>query len=352
MSLSVERLETAVKMFAGQRMYCVKAGVLTYVAILDGLIDDLRAGGPTQQTLAHWDGTDNSAYPLRVLGALHRLALDGKAPELAALFPTTGGTANPDKAWAAAAKVLDAHLDYVIAYCTRPPQTNEVGRSAVLLGGFLTIAKQFSQPLRLLELGASAGLNLMWDQYRINAGIFGWGSPSARLELKTAWEGAPPPLDAPISVVSRAACDQDPIRIAHPEDRSRLESFIWPDQVHRMERLRTACQVALDTPFRFEKADAADWLERELRELPRGQTTVVYHSIFRQYVPIETSARMDAIMNEAGARATIDAPLVWLAMEIADLTMPPSLTLQTWPTCEAQTLATAHHHGEWVKWIA
>jgi hypothetical protein len=203
-----------------------------------------------------------------------------------------------------------------------------------------------------LELGASAGLNLMWDQYRINAGTFAWGNPSARFGLKTVWEGPPPPLDAPISVVSRAACDQDPIRISDADDRARLESYIWPDQVHRMERLRAACQVALDTPFRFEKADAADWLEREVRELPRGQTTVVYHSIFRQYVHPEASARMDAIMNDACARATPDAPLAWLAMEIADLTKPPNLTLQTWPNGEAQTLATAHHHGEWVKWIA
>jgi hypothetical protein len=352
MSLYAENIERAANMFAGQRMYCVKAAVHTYVAILDGLIDDLRAGGPTKKVLVHWDGTDNSAYPLRVLGALHRLALDGKAPELAALFPTTGGIASPHEARSAAVRLLDEHLGFVIDYCTRPPQTNEVGRSAVLLGGFLTIAKQFGQPLRLLELGASAGLNLMWDQYRINAGTFTWGNRSARLGLKTVWEGPPPPLDAPISVVSRAACDQDPIRISDADDRARLESYIWPDQVHRMERLRAACQVALDTPFRFEKADAADWLESEVRELPRGQTTVVYHSIFRQYVHPEASARMDAIMNDACARATPDAPLAWLAMEIADLTKPPNLTLQTWPNGEAQTLATAHHHGEWVKWIA
>jgi len=348
-ALSAEVVERAVAMFAGQRAYCAKAGVQTYVAILDGMIADLRGGGPTQHTLAHWDGTNNSAYPLRVLGALHRLALDGKAPELAALLPTTGGVANPDKAWAEASKILSEHLEYVTAYCTRPPQTNEAGRSAVLLGGFLTIAAQFRRPLRLLELGASAGLNLMWDKYRVNAGAFSWGDPSS-LHLQTVWDGPAPPLDAPISVVSRAGCDQDPINIAHADDRARLESYIWPDQVHRMERLRAACKVAMQTPFRLDKADAADWLARELLTLAAGQTSVVYHSIFRQYVPIDISARLQTIMDEAGTRATTDAPLAWLAMEITDLTKPPNLTLQTWPNGRAGTLATAHHHGEWVNW--
>jgi hypothetical protein len=350
MVLSVGDIEGAARMFAGQRAYCAKAGAETYVAILDGMIADLRAGGPTRRTLAHWDGTDASAYPLRILGALHRLALDGKAPALAALFPTAGGMAAPDRVWGVAAQVLAEHVDEVTASCTRPPQTNEVGRAAVLLGGFLAVAAQVRRPLRLLELGASAGLNLMWDRYRVNAGGFRWGDAAAALELPTAWQGPAPPLSAPVAVASRAACDLDPIDIARPEDRARLESYIWPDQVHRLTRLRAACRIAQAVPFRLDKADAADWLERETRVLPVGEATVVYHSIFRQYVPAGTRARLRAIMDSAGRRATADAPLAWLALEIADLSRPPELTLQLWPGGETRTLATSHHHGEWVQW--
>jgi len=99
MVLSVGDIEGAARMFAGQRAYCAKAGAETYVAILDGMIADLRAGGPTRRTLAHWDGTDASAYPLRILGALHRLALDGKAPALAAPPRPTGSGAWRRRCW-------------------------------------------------------------------------------------------------------------------------------------------------------------------------------------------------------------------------------------------------------------
>lgn len=350
MPLTPDQTESAIKMFAGQRAYCASAGVRTYVTILDGLIDETRSGGPICDVLTRWDGAPESAFSLRVLGALHRLALDGKAPALAALFPTAGGTAAPDAVWPVARKVLADHLDYVIGYCARPPQTNEVGRSGVLLGGFLTIAQQFDKPLRLLEIGASAGLNLMWDKYRVVTDAFTWGEPSAALELRPKWDGPVPPLSPKITVASRAACDKNPIDIRTADDRARLESYIWPDQVHRLQRLRMACNTALRTPFRLDRADAADWLAQELRDLPKSETTVVYYSIFRQYVSPTTEAALEAVMAEAGARATADAPLAHLSMEMPNMKSFPVLTLTTWPGGSPKILATAHHHGEWVKW--
>jgi hypothetical protein len=349
-SLPKADIERATRMLSEQLRYNVGAQAPLYAAILHGCIDELRIGGPICDVIQHWDGSDTSAFALRILAALHRLALDGKAPGLAALFPTTGGTPAPELAWPAAKAVLATHTDYIIGYCATPPQTNEVGRSAVLLGGFLAIAHQFPYPLRLLEVGASAGLNLIWDQYRTSTTAFTWGQSA--LTMRPAWEGPAPHLSAPIVIAERAGCDRDPIDIRNRDDRARLESYVWAEQPERMERLRQACALALQTPFRLERAEAGEWLARELRQLPPGQATVVFHSVFRQYLTPESDAQLQAVMDDAAGRATPTAPLAWLTMEIPDTRSFPNLTLTTWPGGAAKILAQSHYHGEWVKWSA
>src|SRR5438034_5449361 len=107
-----------------------------------------------------------SALALRFMGAVHRLVLEGRAPALARHYPSAGGEAGLEGAWAAFRDTLEQHRDTLRALVTSPVQTNEVGRSAALLGGFLLVARETGLPLRLLELGASAGLNLRWDHYR------------------------------------------------------------------------------------------------------------------------------------------------------------------------------------------
>ncbi len=350
MKLSPPEIERAVEMFAAQRRYCASAGAQTYVAILDGCIEDTRSGGPICDILTQWDGNAEGYLSLRILGALHRLVLDGKAPQLAAVFPSAGGTHSPEKAWLAARPAIATHREFILGYCKRPPQTNEVGRSAVLLGGFLEVAKRIGKPLRLLEIGASAGLNLMWDKFKIETEKFTWGDSTAELVLRPKWEGPAPSFDTPITIASRAACDRDPIDIKNRDDSARLESYVWTDQVHRVERLRAACKIARQTPFRLDQADAADWLELELQDLPMGQATVVFHSIFRQYLSPASETHFQAVMEMAGTRATADAPLAWLAMEAPDLRSFPNLTLTIWPRGTPEFLASAHHHGEWVNW--
>jgi hypothetical protein len=346
--LSAKDIERAVRMFAVQRDYAVDAGVPTYVAILNGFIDDVRTGGPISPLLQNWDGTAEAAFSLRILGALHRLALDGRAPALARMFLTTGGRQDAEAVWPIARTTLEEHRDFIIAYTHSPPQTNEVARSAVLWSGFLHIAAQYRLPFRLREVGASAGLNLWWDQYRVDGPTFSWGPHGSPVRLTLNTEG-PVPDAVPIAIVDRAACDASPIDIRKADDRARLESYIWPDQPHRLERLRSACDIARQNPFRLDQADAGDWLERELETLPQGQVTVVYYSIFRQYVSAATEAKLQAVIESASARATRDAPLAVLAFEMQGTTFP-DLVLTTWPTGETRTLASAHYHGEWVKW--
>ena len=115
------------------------------------------------------------------------------------------------------------------AYIDSPPQTNEVVRSAVLLGGFLVIAAATQMPLALYELGASAGLNMLFDRYAYDLGDGRkWGDASSPVKIAAPWSGAAPALDTPLGIASRQAVDllaQVRSRITEPAARDSLDAL-------------------------------------------------------------------------------------------------------------------------------
>ena len=218
----------------------------------------------------------------------------------------------------------------------------------MLLGGFTTLALQITLPFRLLEIGASAGLNTIWDKYRYRLGAMEVGPQQSPVLLATDWQGPLPPLQWP-AIAARAACDQAPIDLSEPEQRLRLRSYIWADQRERLARLEAAIELALAAGVRVEQADAGEWLGRHLAVLPTDAVTVVYHSVMWQYMPAATQQRIGGLLAAAGRRG----PLAWLRFEPATASGPFELRLTTWQNGAAheRLLATAHPHGATVQWI-
>src|SRR2546423_10495676 len=128
------------------------------------------------------------------MAAVHRVVLDESLPELAHYYPSTGGVGDAHATWPVFRQALIDHRDAIRGLVAGGCQTNEVGRSAALLGGFLEVAHRTSLPLRILEIGASAGLNLRWDRYRYESAGGGGGGPGARVEFGHQFE-VPPPVD-------------------------------------------------------------------------------------------------------------------------------------------------------------
>jgi hypothetical protein len=150
-----------------QGRYCGKLGSPFYERLLQHAADDAEAGGPIAAALAGYPREPiASAMALRLMGGLHRLVLEGRAPSLAAHYPSVGGDGDAERAWAALRAYVGEHLEAVRALLDRGVQTNEVGRAAALVCGFLDVAGRARLPLRCLEIGASAGLNLRWDRFR------------------------------------------------------------------------------------------------------------------------------------------------------------------------------------------
>jgi hypothetical protein len=313
--------------------------------------------GPVRDLFAPWADAGaraqmENAVPLRLLGAVHERALSGAAPGLTAAYPHGEAPGDPDQAWALAEALIEADPAPLAAFMAHEPQTNETRRSICLLGGFLAVADETRLPLRLFELGASAGLNQNWDRFRFDLAAAGaWGDARATVRMDAEWRGPPPAIGAPVRVISRAACDRKPVDITQPDARRRLKAYVWADQAERLARLDAAIAEALDQGTQVEAADAADWTAARVAPAS-GAATVLFHSVFWQYLPRDTQGALEAMIAQIGERAAPDAPFAWLRME-----PPPNdisrmeIRLTLWPTGEERLLGTCHPHGAWVAWL-
>ena len=335
--------------FGKQVAWCASLGSPFTATLLSLVRDDIAAAGPFAALLAAWPGDPLAdALALRVAGAFHALVLSGRAPRLAAAYPPSP----PPAAAALRGLLLDAlatHHAPIAAFLASPPQTNEVGRSGVLAGGFLHIAAATGLPLGLLEIGASAGLNTVWDRMRFQFGAEAWGDVDSPVVLAPTWSGAPPPTRAPVQVRRRRACDVAPVDLHDPAQRLRLMAYVWPDQPQRLARLRAAIGLAQAAGVTVDRADAGPWVARHLRPEP-GVATVLYHTIMWQYMPAETQAAVTAALHAAAASATAAAPLAWLRFEPTRPETRPELRLTLWPPGTETLLAAAHPHGAEVQW--
>ncbi|MBK5305838.1 MAG: DUF2332 domain-containing protein [Frankiaceae bacterium] len=340
--------------FRAQAEQCGLHGSPLTAALLYGAADDYDGGGPLRDLLAPLAEDPSGTVPsLRFAGALHRMVLAGRAPALAVHYPSAGGTVGPAGAWPVARRLIEDSGDELAADLQRPVQTNEVGRAAALYGGLLHVTADWHLPIRLLEIGASAGLNLRVDRftYDLGAGVV-LGVPQSAVRLREPWRGTYPP-QAPLDVVTRAGCDPAPLVPTDEADRLTLLSYVWPDQLERIDRLRAALRIAAEQPITVEALPASDFLRRELSTPRPGNATVVWHSVVRQYLSREERVEVDALIGAAGERATPDAPLVRLSLEPekkVQSTFRFLVEMTTWPGGASRLLAECLGHGPPVTW--
>jgi hypothetical protein len=331
-----------------QAEWCTKLGSRLYGDLIARAAEDIAAGGPFSALM-----TDPAMHPeehvpmLRLMGAAHRLALTGRAPELASAY----AAGDHDAAWDALLALGRDRPDELREGILQPVQTNEVGRCGALAPGFAYIARETGLPLRLLEIGASAGLNLRFDLYRYDTGRAVWGPEDSPVRVTGFWQYGEPPFDDDVAVIERRGCDPSPVDPTTEEGRLTLLTYVWPDQRDRVANLRGALALAPGVPAPVERAGALEWVERELAELPSGAVTVVYHSIVMPYLPHDDQEAFAAAVSRAGEeRATPDAPLAWLSMEHGGEECELRLTL--WPGPEHRVLASCGFHGRNVVWQA
>lgn len=273
--------------------------------------------------------------PLQLLGALHHLALtDGVDP------------------WTDPAAALAEHRDRLTRFVAEQGvQTNEVQRSWMLLPCFLEIARRTgAESFDLVELGSSAGLNLVWDRYRYRYAAGEWGDPNAPLTLAGEERQDVPAdlLERSVRVRSRIGIDRAPIDVTTDEGAVLLKSFVWADQRERLERLDRAITVLRAAPPELVQGDLVELLPTVLERADKDALTVVFETATLGYVPEDGRRRVYAALDEAGR----SRPLAFVA------TGPPSnedehryaLWVRVWPA-DREEFAHAGFHGQWLEWL-
>lgn len=316
---------------AWQRQYVEGAGAPTAGLILGAVLDDVQAGGPLTGLLP--ERVRFGDLPgLRVMATIHRLALDRQAPEVALSLPTLGGRPPGTTGERAAfgrlvVRTLLDHRDALAVHLARTPQTNEPGRATLLRCALSRLDP--SRPVRLFEIGASAGLNLRADHLP--------GDPDL--------EAAPLP-----AIVERRGCDLDPVDVTTVEGRALLGSYVWVDDVARFQRLAAAMAVAQRVPAELDRMAAADFVGG--LSLAPGTTTVLWHSAMWIYLSTDERLALDADVVALGECATADAPFVHVRWEWDPTGAPDAafeLTVTTWAggpdDGEPRVLARGRSHG-------
>ena len=334
-----------------QSRACAELGSSLYAELLARVADDVEAGGPSWEVLRGHELPPGSSPALRLMGAVHRIVLEGRAGELANYYPTAGGALveNGSEVWPAFHAVLCEHERELRRRMRDPVQTNEVGRAAALLGGLALVARTTGLPLRVLEIGASAGLNLRFDRFAYEAAGKLVGEPCSPVRIPGAFEGTPPPLDVPPEVVERRGCDTRPIDPSTEDGRLTLLSYVWPDQSERVRLLQAAIELARQVPAAVDEARAHSWLAARLARQRPGTATVVFHSIVMQYLDPSERDAVEQLLADTGARASPRRPVARLAMEPAGELADVRLTI--WPGGEERLVARARYHGRPVRWL-
>ena len=329
--------------FAAQARGCTKLGSPFMGRLMALASTGLTPGNPVADHLLTWNGNPRAeadSVPLRLAGALHALKRSGH-PALTAVYPPN--EADDETLWSTVAATLEAEAEFLLERLKSPPQTNEVRRAGALIPALHLLDRRYGLPIRLIEIGTSAGLNLRADRFRLETGMASFGPNDAPVRLTPDWQG-PAPAPATPRVAERIGIDLRPLDPARDADR--LLSYIWPDQSDRLALTEAAIALAARHPARLVASDAVDWLHHLVPQT--GQLTLLFHTIAWQYLPEDARAEGDRLIAAAGALANETAPLARFAMEAAGPSA--ALTLQLWPGEVMLDLGQANYHGRWIEW--
>ncbi len=334
-----------------QAVFCDGAGAPITARVCRALVAGLDRSSVTGSRVIDWPGDYiGDALPLRLVAPYHALFRRGDAPDLNRLFvvPAQTGARDAEAIRAATA----AHDTWISAWLDGPPQTNEPARSATFMAALQVLADRYALPFELLEIGSSAGLNLLIDRYRYDLGGATAGPVDSPVLIKPEWRGAGPPV-ADVRIDSVRGVDIAPVDVTDPAAATRLMAYIWADAPERAARVEGAIRMIDARPINMAQGDAADWVEARLVEpQAAGTTRVLMHSVVWPYLGEARRSRIVAALDAAGAQATPDTPIAWVRMEWDSGHTPHRIRLKTWPGGEESHLGNAHPHAAWIEWLA
>jgi len=308
--------------------------------------------------------------PVLIFAVVHDLLLSGTDHRLAQWYPTVGGHGNPtgDPYPDFRDFVLERRALVVDLLATRSTQTNEIGRCSVMRPAWAQVAEEVQSPLGLIELGASAGLNLLLDRWAYSYSPDGprYGDASREVLVEAQSRGAPVPPLGPLQLASRIGIDLHPIDVHDDEAVQWLLACVWPEQLSRFQRLKAAIDVARTQQPQVIAGDIVESLPATAADVPADQHLAVQNSWVLNYLPAHARQRLTEELSDIGTARDLS----WLSVEnpesTPDLDYPPRpdgveepadsgatvAVLTTWRSGRrtVRRLADCHPHGTWLRW--
>lgn len=228
----------------------------------------------------------------------------------------------------------------------RRVQTNEVRRCAFLMPAFNLVYQQNHQnPLAMIDVGTSAGLNLLWDQYHYNYNGQTYGNLDAPVQIQTELRGDKhPSLNDPLPEVTyRIGLDLHPVDVKEPDQAAWLRALIWPEHKDRHHMLRAAIQMFINNPQTLRTGDALQTVPQTLNEIPSNTTLCICHSFTLNQFSPEMREQFDTLLTTHSKIR----PIYRISAE------GNSLDLRTYNQgkCTTQNLAEVNPHGRWINWL-
>ena len=314
-------------------------------------LSDVVADTPAVLSLA---ARSQERSPTLFFAAVHDELLRDPDDELAAYYPTTGGRRAPDDALGPAfARFCESRGERLaMTLATRHTQTNETARCSALLPAFATVFD--GRPLAQIEIGASAGLNGLWDHYAYDYGGRSAGEAGSPLRIGCELLGPRvPPLEAP-PVAWRAGIDRSPVDLRDEDDVRWLRACVWPDQAARHERLRAALTVAREHgPVDIRRGDALGQLPGVIESAPAGALVCVFHTATLAYFEAETVRRLRDLLT------AVERDLVWVGGEAPGVLIDDPgrhgptfhFALVAGRPGRLVKVGRMGHHGGWLEWL-
>lgn len=298
---------------------------------------------------------EKNALPNLFFAAVHLLLLKGERHQLTAFYPSLNETTK--------------HRDYIYPYfrnfvlehelevrdilAARSVQTNEVTRCAILVPAFEFVARQASdQPLAMIEIGASAGLTLLWNHYHYQYGDdLQCGPLTSQVQIECDLRGENrPPIPAQFPKISgRQGVDLNPLALDDPENILWLRALVWPEHRKRAKQLEQAIEIARKNTPKVMKGDALEILPNLIDRVDDDSQLCVYHSFTLTFANKRPREKLESLLTRASKKRS----LFWISFEWSRDTETPVLELAKFERMNKseRKLARAQPHGEWLEWL-
>jgi hypothetical protein len=288
--------------------------------------------------------------PNLLFGAVHYLLLKGKEHQLKEYYPSV--TKPPrkidDETFVCFKDFCNVYSEEIVPILkNKLVQTNEVRRCAYLYPIFSLIYSKLEKPLSLIEIGTSAGLQLLWDKYSYSYGtdeIYGDKNSSVHITSELKGKNIPSFLPKSPPVASKIGLDLHISDLRNSEDYLWLKSLIWTEHQERLDLFESAARCFKENPVELIEGDGVTLLADVVETLPKDTAICIFHTHVANQIPEDSKYELLEKIKKIGSKRDV----FHLYNNMWDRKLHLDYFIDG--VEYSQTIGDTDGHGRWFEW--